>query len=356
MTRNLLIAAVAFVSLAATPVSFAPGLSFTIRSSTSKDAAASTSSSGTRVQALNGVLRFEGEEGKAGADGKGSYVIVNPKTKSLSMVMPEQQQYIEINFADSVADGLGAMASMMAATTMVSDIQVSGASLGGGGVVNGYSTSRYRITTSFAEMAGGTEGQRKVRMVEDFWVTDQLKDIPDPMEAFTRAFGGQNGMPQVGGTMGELMKKRGEAQRKLFTGLPLKSVVQTTATDRDGSTTEETTTTEIVDLRKIDVDPAAFTVPTTYAKMDMKSFMDVGAQMRNALRSLGGKSGTTSGTSNGSLADDMAKAAKDGAKEAVDETKQEAKDGAKEAAKSAADSAKAKAKCALGGMFGRRKC
>ena len=346
--RRPLLAAVAVVALgAATPAPYAPGLSFTIRSSNSHDGA---SPSVTRVQAVGGVLRFDGDPSKQSTGGAGSYTLVNLAAKTVSIVMPDRRQYLEINFADSTGQALGAMASMMASTTMISDIQVSGSALGSGGMVNGYSTNRYRINTSYSEVASGSETPRKVRLVEEFWVTSQLKDIPDPMEAFTRAFGGQNGMPQMGGTMGELLRKRGEAQRKLFSGLPMKSVARSTFVESDGTTTEDTSTTEIADLKRTDIDGSVVSVPAGFAKTDFKSFFSLGNQMRGALRASTNRSaGAAKANDSTSFADDVANSAKDGAKEAVDETKQEAKDAAKNAAKD-------KAKCALGGMFGKKKC
>lgn len=356
MFRRAFLAAGALLALGAAPTPYAPGLSFTIKSSTSSDGTVTKpSGAGTRVQALNGILRFDGEEGKS-SGGKDAYTIVNPAAKTISIVMPDSRQYIEINWGDSTGQAMGAMAAMMAATTVVSDIQVSGSAAGSGGNVNGYNTNRYRINTSFSEVPS-SGGQRKVKMVEEFWVTNDLSDIPDPMEAFTRAFGGGSGMPQMGGTMAELMRRRGEAQRKLFKGLPIKSVVKSTTTGPDG-TKEETSTTEIVDLRKIDVDASAFRVPAGYAMMDMKSFMNVGNQMRNALRGAGrSKSGTassSSSTDSTSMVEDLANAAKEEAKGMAEDTKQDAKDGAKNSAKDAAAAAKDKAKCKLGGMFGKK--
>lgn len=355
MFRRIVIAGAAITTLGAASAPFASGVSFVIKSSTTRDGSTSASDPGTRVQALGGMLRFDGEGKSAG--GKGSYVIVNPTARSLSMVMPESKQFLQINLADSTTQALGSMASLMAATTVVTDIQVSGSALGSGGVVNGYPTNRYRITTSYAEVPTAGEGQRKVKVVEEFWVTSQLKDIPDPMEAFTRAFGGKNGMPQLGGTFSELMRKRGDAQRRLFTGLPLKSVATSTMTERDGSTTEETSVTEIVDLQRVDLDASAFQIPAGYTKLDMKAFMNVGNQLRNALSGAGRNSRATKADSaGGSLADDLAGAAKDAAKSAADEAKQETKNAVKDEARGAADDAKAKAKCALGGLLGRKKC
>ena len=348
MIRRLMLVAGAAVLLGANATSFAPGLSFTLRSSVTRDGVETPTGDGTAIQVLNGVLRLEGER-KNGENA--GYVIFDPRAKRISMVMPESQQYMEFNFADSTGQALGAMASLMAATTVVSDIQVSGSALGGGGMVNGYNTSRYRITTSFAEVAGGAEGQRKVKLVEDFWVTNELKDVPDPMEAVTRAFGGANGMPQVGGTMSDLMRRRGEAQRKLFTGLPLRSIVKSTSTERDGSVVEETTTSEIVDLKRVDLDPAAFRVPAGFTKMDMQSLTNLGAQFEK----LGRKPGK-SNTADGSVVDGVKNVVKKEAGAVVDETKQETKDEAKDAAKGQVDAAKDKAKCAIGGLFGRKKC
>ena len=94
--------------------------------------------------------------------------------------------------------------------------------------MNGYSTKRYRINTSYSEIPGSGNEVKHVDVVEEMWVTDALKDIPDPMEAFTRAFGGKNGMPTMSGSLNDLMRQRGDAQRRLFTGLPVKTVATTT--------------------------------------------------------------------------------------------------------------------------------
>jgi hypothetical protein len=352
--NRTLLAAATLVALGAAPAPYAPGLTFSIRSSGSREGAAT---SVTRVQALGGVLRFDGDPGKQGAGGKGSYTLVNPAAKTLSIVMPDRKQYLEINLADSTGQALGALASMMAATTMVSDIQVSGSALGAGGIVNGYPTNRYRINTSYSEVASDGETPRRVRLVEEFWVTNELKDIPDPMDAFTRAFGGQNGMPQVGGTMSELLRRRGEAKRKLFSGLAIRSVTKSTLVERDGTTSEESSTTEIVDLKRTDLDASALRVPAGFTKTDLKSVFSVGNQMRGALRSSTSRSaGATKGNDSASFADDVASSARDGAKQGVDEAKKETKDAAKDAAHGQVDEAKNKAKCAIGGMFGRKKC
>lgn len=82
------------------------------------------------------------------------------------MVMPELRRYIEFNLADSTAQAVGTMMQVLAATTVVSDIKVSGSPLGSGGTVNGYSTNRYRINTRYREVrSSNSDNERKVTMV-----------------------------------------------------------------------------------------------------------------------------------------------------------------------------------------------
>jgi hypothetical protein len=313
--RHTLLAAGTTVLLAAAAWPHGPGLTFTIRTTSTADTAEGGPSTppSTRVQFLDGVLRFDAEEQDAQRNkspyGKDFYWLVNTTERSMTAVMPARQQYLQVKF-DSTA---GIILQAMAASTVVTDIEVSGTALGSGGVVNGYPTKRYRITMSYAEAPSDeSEGRRRrVRSVEEFWVTDALKDVPDPMEAFTRAFGGKGTIPSGAGvgSVNELMQKRGDAQRKLFSGLPIKTVATTTETDADGQEAEATATTEIVDLKRVDLDPAAFRVPEGYTKVDL----------------------------NRVVRDAAAEAAKESAKEGV-------KEGAKAAAKDA-----------VKGIFGRRK-
>jgi hypothetical protein len=313
--RYTLLAAGASVLLAAAVWPRSPGLTFTIRTTSTADTEEGKASTppSTRVQFLDGVLRFDAEDSDAQRSqspyGKGFYWLVNTNERSMTAVMPARRQYLQVTFDSSA----GILLQAMAASTVITDIEVSGTALGSGGVVNGYATKRYRITTSYAEAPSDeSEGRRRrLRSVEEFWVTDALKDVPDPMEAFTRAFGGKGAIPSGAGigSVNELMQKRGDAQRKLFQGLPIKTVATTKETDADGQETEYTSTMEIIDLKRIDLDPAAFRVPEGYTKVDVARL--------------------------------VREAAAEAAKESV---KEEAKESAKDAAKDA-----------VKGIFGRRK-
>jgi hypothetical protein len=329
MIRHALLAAGAVAVLGAAaeapaPVrTLAPGLSFTIRTTAEPGGAVSV----TKVKWLDGMARFDMEDG-SGKDA-GSYMLVNTKERSAAMVMTGSKQYVQIKF-DSTA---GVMMQAMAMNSYVTDIEVSPAAMGSGGVVNGQSTRRYRITTTFktADNSRETTKLRSVKMVEEFWVADQLKDVPDPRELFARAFGGKvntggEKLPQMQagglGAGGELMRKRSEAQQKLFKGMPVRTKWSSTE-EFEGRTQETSGQSDITDIQRSEMSAADFAVPAGYTKLDMQSLEGMKAGLKDALRS-GGKSN--------------ASAAKDGAKDAAKDTTSlidAAKDGAKEAAKEA---------------------
>jgi hypothetical protein len=328
MIRHSFLAAGACVLLGAAssvPL-FAPGVSFTVRTISS---ASGDVPSITKVKILDGAVRFDMEEKNKGGAG---FMLVNTKTRSAAMIMPGSKQYIEIKF-DSTAGFIMQAAAM---NSYVTDIEVSPAAMGAGGVVNGHPTRRYRITTSFKTADNSTDktSMRSVKLVEEFWVTDQLKDIPDPRELFARAFGGKGNtggqqMPQMSagglGAGGELFAKRSEAQQKLFKGLPVRTK-WTSTEEFEGKTEESTGQTDIVELQKVDLDPADFRVPDGYTKLDMQSIEGMKASFKDALRG-GGKAKTGDATQAGEMAKDTTSikdAAKEGAKEAVKEAGKEA--------------------------------
>jgi len=347
MIRHALLAVGASVVLGAAAHAPAPaptlasGLSFTIRTTTEPGGGVSV----TKVKWLDGKARFDMEDAK-GKDA-GSYMLVDTKERMAAMVMTGSKQYLQIKF-DSTA---GVMMQAMAMHSYVTDIEVSPAALGAGGVVNGQSTRRYRITTTFKtgdNSSGGKTKLRDVKLVEEFWVADQLKDVPDPRELFARAFGGKvntggQQLPQMQagplGAGGELMRKRSEAQLKLFKGMPVRTK-WTSTEEFEGKTTESGGQSDITDIQRVDMSPADFAVPAGYTKLDLESIEGMKASFKDALRG-GGKSNAASA------------AATERAEKDTTSIKDAAKEGAKEAAKEAGKEA---AKDALKrGVFGRLK-
>lgn len=338
MLRHVLLAAgaVALLGAAAVPVRMAPGVAFTMRSSTEGSSAEQV----TKVRVLDGVIRFDMEPAsdarKAKANDGVGFVLVDTKAKAMRMVMPEMQRYMEIRF-DSTA---GVVLQAAAMNSYVTDIAVAGDALGSGGTVNGVATRHYRMKTSFKSANGGRDDLQNLcanTMVEEFWVADALKDFPDPSEAFARAMGGvgqKTAMPKMGeglGGAGELMRKRSATQTKLFKGMPVRTKWSTTERCPNRPDVRSAGQNDITDVRRADLDPADFRVPEGYQKFDMQSVEGLKAGFRDALR--GGAKGKAEGAAERDTTS-MTDAAKEGLKEA-------GKDAAKDAAKQkAGDAAK----------------
>lgn len=355
MLRHVLLAAgaVTLLGAAAVPTRLAPGVTFTMRSTSS----GSTTEQVTKVRFLNGVIRFDMEAAadakKAKADDRVGFVLVDTKQKAMRMVMPQMQRYMEIRF-DSTA---GVVMQAMAMNSYVTDIDVAGTSLGGGGTVNGVATRHHRITTSYkAALHGNSELDKlcRVKMVEEFWVADALRDFPDPTEAFARAMGGmgqKTQMPKMGegiGGAGELMRKRAAAQQKLFSGIAVRTKWSTEESCPGTETKTEGGQNDITDIQKVDLDPADFRVPEGYTKFDMQSVEGLKAGFKDALR--GGAKGKAGAAEKDTTS--YLDAAKEGAKEAAkDAAKEVGKDAAKEAAKDAAADAIKDAKKKVFGRF-----
>jgi hypothetical protein len=332
--RVAAIALVGFaITAAAVPMRFAPGLSFTIRSYNNADGKTDGAPSSTMsVQSIGSTMRFvtpKGADAKSDAYGEDSYTILNGSERRMLIVMPPRKQYMEFKF--ETIDTLGLAVQAMGAATVATDVKVSGESLGSGGTVNGYPTKKYRITTDYTlPFEGDANYTKKVHSVEEFWATDALKEIPDPTEAIAKFFGKASG-PMSGstGSLNDLMRRRAETQRKLFSGIAIKSTYKTTETLGDGTKHENGSTTEIVDLKKVDLDPALFRTPDGYTRVDLQAMMsDIGGQLKNALRGAGKDKAAAKAGAKGEVAADE----KD-TTSVVDAAKEGVKAGAKEAAK-----------------------
>jgi hypothetical protein len=238
------------------------GLTFTIRTVGTSFGGRASRASSIPTQLLGGVVRvdFASASDPANADRAlpGFYVLVNTTAKTTTVVMPVSKQYWQTKF-DTAA------LQRAQSGTVISDIDVSTGALGSGGTVNGYPTKRYRITTRYTETPSGTtkaEGRKKVHVVEEVWVADVWKDVPDPMQAYLR-------VSPPAGTVGDLVEKQGKARRKLFTGLPIRTMWQLTQSFGGGATASRTLTIDVLDLKRADLDPAAFQVPDGYIRFDL---------------------------------------------------------------------------------------
>ena len=324
-----LVAFVVTAALAATPA--APGVSFLMRT-TSGAGGGAGSPSVNRVRVQGESMRFD-SEGSPAASGDataGGYTLLDGAGRRVVVVMPERKQYMEIRFDDTTTQALMTAAAVSATT--VTDVKVRGESLGGGEAVNGMPTRRYRLTTDYTYRDGSAPAAPTgtMRVVESYWVSDKLAGVADPLEQLGRTLGGRGGFgaspfATVSATsVGALLERRAAEQRRLFKGMPARTVTVTTDVKPGGERSEQTTTTEISDVVRGDLDAALFRVPDGYTKFDMKQLLNVSAQMKAALRGKADAAGTAAADTTS-----MLDAAKDGAKEGA---KEGLREGAREAA------------------------
>jgi hypothetical protein len=322
----------AAVALAAAAI--APGVSFTMRSASCEGVCTQPDMGQvSRVRVQGQVMRFESDpsaQRQGESFEQGAYTLADMPNRRIVVVMPESKRYMEMRLDDSTSTALTAA---MSSTAMLTDVKVDGASLGSGGTVGGMETSKYRLTTHFKYTSttgsdGGATGTMHV--VEEYWVSDALKDVIDPVEQIGRTLGARGGVGASpfaalgGSSLGDMMEKRYAAQRKLFSGMPVKTVTTTTDVDASGTKKESMSFVEVGDVQKSDMDPALFAIPDGYTKFDMKQLMNVGAQMKNAFKGLGQrKSGEargatgTAGTTDSTAANAPKPSAADQAKKAM---------------------------------------
>jgi hypothetical protein len=241
------------------------GLTFTIRTGGTSFDGRPLDAGSIPTQILGRVLRFDFP---SRPDPTGMhratpevYMLVDMTAKTTIVVMPAWKQYLETPFDSAVVQ--------RTPSTTVSDIDVSGTTVGKGEIVSGFATTRYRITSHYTETLGKTikgEARKKVHVVDDVWVPDALKDVPDPVQVFVRVF-------QPSGMVSALVEKQADARRKLFTGLPIRTTWVYTQTFDGGSSASKTSTIDIVDLRRTELDPAAFRVPDGYRRLDLAALL-----------------------------------------------------------------------------------
>ncbi len=195
------------------------------------------------------------------------YVLVNTVGKTTTVVMPRSKLYLEMPF-DSVTPRDARSRSI------ISNIDVSGSTLGNGGIVNSFPTKRYRVVTRYTETPTDPrkrDERKRVHLVEEIWVPDALGDVPDPIQAYVRA-------NPPAESHEELWGKQAEARRKLYGGLPIRTTWLYTHTFDGGRSASRSSTIDVVDLERADLDPAAFRAPDGYGRFDFAAWLNFARQ------------------------------------------------------------------------------
>jgi hypothetical protein len=194
---------------------------------------------------------------------KGSYMLVNKKGE-ITLVNPDKKTYSKFDLAAMMEDVNQAMgaASQFGFKMEIEDPKVEKILEEPGPVMLGYPTTHYRWRTSFTTVMHMPRPMHDRRMpteeIEDVWTTTAI-DIP---MAAMKAFSGMEG----GGMSGELRKLADLAKAKM-TGFTLKRV--TVSTSEGGHGRSVTTTTEVKDVRTVNVPASTFVIPPDYTETDM---------------------------------------------------------------------------------------
>lgn len=258
----------------------------------------------------------------SGIMGKGTYVIVKNATRNEWIVDPAKQQYFEMN-VDSATKFSMASTNLFGGLVKMetSDVTVDVQPMGPGETIQGYSTMKYRLTTSYVSKTSVLWKKTKTtnRITSDMWVAPQLSGLYNPASAASQ------------GGSSELAQKTAAAYAKIGKGAVIKTVSQIQSTGDNASTM--TMTMELLNITPTRVPSSAFDVPASYTKID-------GTAALSALSSAAGAAGTTAngGTTagaNGNIVDQLTDSAKAAAKQG------------------AVDGVKDKAKGAIGKLFGR---
>jgi hypothetical protein len=260
-------ALVALLSLGLASTAGAQSLSYDMKT-TGQGMGRASSPSETRVfmaahgQFSNGNARLDFTESPmpGGMMGQGTYMIVKSESSVSTFVDPAKRQYYEIDRNDLAKTAAAAqqMTSGLVKTD-VSGIAVTAEPLGPGEAIEGYATTKYRITDAYAMSISvmGRNSKTTEHSTTDLWIAPALDGVMNPMS--------RQAPPASGGSMDALTAELTKAYGKIGKGVVLRTA-RTSVSETDGKTRTSTMTTEISNIKRASISPAVFTVPSDYTK------------------------------------------------------------------------------------------
>lgn len=207
--------------------------------------------------------RIEYQEGSGiGAFEEGSYIISTDAGDTMMLVDPKEKTAMEFNMgatmgmASKMMESLGGMMKME-----FTDFYVTPGDTAAGGDVLGYDTQRVRYDSGYTMKMSmfGRNMDQTVKMNNDMWVTDEID--ASAFSAWLRPDKMLKGMFEG---LDEMM----EQQFSQMKGTPLKAVIDTVTTDKDGKSSSSRMVTEVTELREEKVDASMFEIPADYEITD----------------------------------------------------------------------------------------
>ncbi|MDJ0838837.1 MAG: DUF4412 domain-containing protein [Acidobacteriota bacterium] len=193
----------------------------------------------------------------------GSYILTNDGGKTLYLVNPEDQNYMEwsMDMVMSMAGAVGGMLQIQFDNLKTEKLEESD-----GDRIHGFDTKRYKYKTSY-DMNMKVLGMRRAHSVEteqESWVAGKLKDVA--LGVWLR-----NTPPSTGD---EELDKLIEADMGKVQGFPLRSRTKTVTKQWNKKRTKvkresiSYSNTEVKTFKKTSIDGARFKIPQGYTMID----------------------------------------------------------------------------------------
>lgn len=255
--------------------------------------------------------------------GKGSYFITRGGGQEMLMVNPAQKQYMKWDIANMFA-GMSKMVNAVGGLVkmQMSDVHIDAQDLGSGGNIQGYPTHHVRMTQNYSVAVSVFGRSRKTQnqTTTDYYFAPSLK-IANPFVSNSQQMAMLSQMDMFNNSDFKTQMMTANAKMPK-SGVPLKTVTTTIATDEKGKAETTVTTMEMVNFHPSNIPASAFAIPSDYKMVEMPN-------MTPNMNGLANGNSNGKGNSGPALnADSIAAAAKAGA---ADGAKQEVKDAAKDA-------------------------
>ncbi|MDF1503107.1 hypothetical protein [Roseisolibacter sp. H3M3-2] len=274
---------------AARPLALVDGVQFTYKvSSSRKDQKGAPSASYvSSIRMAGGNVRMDYVEGLNPMAGKDGYVVMRGDDERMAIVNVKEKQVMVMDAA-AMGSGLGALMNNPMLKLEFKDQEFAFEELGAGEAVLGHKTRRFRLRQKLTVEARvlGMRNASTTESVTDQWVANDLPGTDDRgMRRWARAFGA--GIRVFSPAMSAQIEKYQQASRG---GVPLRSVMVSTTGDGKKTTTD-TTTMEVVDLKRASFDASVFGWPESYQVVDMGQALAGAGAAADSLRAASPDSG-----------------------------------------------------------------
>lgn len=222
-----------------------------------------------KVKVAQGRVRVEMQGGPQGAMPEGVFMLLRDDGK-VSVVMPSEGMALQMD-AQQLSGGMQSMMSMMGMSAPTySDVSIDVQELGAGETMLGYATRKYRVRQRYT-VSGGMRGSQPVQHddVTEMWMTTSIPGMDDGLQRFADVFGSAFG----GGGSGGSTELAAAMKGKIPPGYPLKTVVTSTETRNGSAGQPQTTTLEVLDVTRTNIEASEFELPAGIQLLDPAMMM-----------------------------------------------------------------------------------